>query len=298
MLLFMACDSEMPAETPSERVEVSFGALELKSESDINSLTLCVFRSDGSLDICVREQGSSLTASLLKGEMLSFYLIANAPESLTGAVAGERDLADTKVGLAMNSRSGLVMMGRGERRFDGPEAVHVALDRLVCKVSLGSLVPSFVGADYLHSAPVVLDRVYLINACGSVPLSMEPSSEVVFNPGARDADLPAPVADLLDCGPEVLLESPSALSLDLEFYCCPNPLEETMLVLELSIGGEKNYYPIPLPAMECNKEYRAEVVELLSWGSASPDVPVSRSSVDFSVNVLEWETVEKECVMY
>ena len=296
ILFFPDCTGEKPDATPP-RVEVSFSALSLKSDSDINAVSLLVFRSDGSLDAFVHREGHSLTASLLKGETLRYYLLANAPESLMRSVADEQTLNSLSVGLPLNERHSLVMLGKGEGSFDAPRVEHVTLDRLVCKVSLGNLIASFAGAGYLQGARVVLDRVYLLNVTGGVTLDLSPSAEKIYNVGVRDTSLPAALADLLDHESGIPLDSPSAVSLDLQFYCCPNPSEDTRLVLELSIGGEKNYYPLTLPAMECNKEYRAETVELLSWGSASPDVPVDRKSVDFEVKVADWGVSDDEYVL-
>ena len=49
--------------------------------------------------------------------------------------------------------------------------------------------------------------------------------------------------------------------------------------------------------MRCNYEYRADEVELLGWGSASPDVPVDRNALRWAVTVNPWGFEERNFVI-
>lgn len=275
----------------ADRAPVSFDA------GAVSSLDLCVFRSDGSLDTYCRRSGSVLTSTLPMNEDLYYYLVANAPEGLLAGIRTEAQLLSSKAWLKDNARSAFILTASGHGCFRGPSEEHLGMERTVCKVSVGRITPTFLGKGMMGGVTATLDKVWLINAPGSIPLSLQPSGADMLNYGNYDSSIPAPLADLLSCSPVMTLDGPTSRELDLSFYCCPNPVAGTRLVLELSIGGEKNYYPVTLPPMKCNYEYRAEEVELLGWGSASPDIPVERDALRWAVNVNPWGNEEKNFIM-
>lgn len=281
----------MSAIRRAERAPVSF------SVPGVSSLDLCAFRPDGTLDTYARQEGGSITASLTKNMALSYWLVANAREGLLDDVATEDLLREEKAMLADNGRNALLLVGKGSGRFSGRTEEHLDMDRMVCKVSIGKITPSFLGNTHLSNGNVTLDRVYLVNASGSVPFTGEPSRADMLNVASMDPALSGGLADLLSASPAIGLGDASPVDLDLSFYCCPNPEENTRLVLELTIAGQKNYYPITLPAMRCNYEYRADEVELLGWGSASPDVPVDRNALRWAVTVNPWGFEERNFVI-
>jgi hypothetical protein len=49
--------------------------------------------------------------------------------------------------------------------------------------------------------------------------------------------------------------------------------------------------------MQSNREYRIAELELLGWGSASPEVPVNRGRLSWDLTVMPWGTEEKNFVM-
>ena len=259
----------------------------------VSNLDLCAFGEDDMLETYVRQEGESLTASLRKNTGLSYWLVANAREGLLDNRENEDQFRDTKVFLADSGRDDFLLVGSGTGCFTGRTEKQLNMDRRVCKVSIGKMTPSFLTNTYLADSHVTLDKVWLINASGSVKLSGEASQEDMLNVGKMDANLSEKLTDLLVASPELNLVDASPIDLALSFYCCPNPAENTRLVLELTIAGQKNYYPITLPAMRCNYEYCADEVELLGWGSASPDVPVDRKTMRWAVTVNPWGFEEK-----
>lgn len=259
----------------------------------VSNLDLCAFGEDDMLETYVRQEGESLTASLRKNTGLSYWLVANAREGLLDNIENEDQFRDTKVFLADSGRDDFLLVGSGTGCFTGRTEKQLNMDRRVCKVSIGKMTPSFLTNTYLADSHVTLDKVWLINASGSVKLSGEASQEDMLNVGKMDANLSEKLTDLLVASPELNLVDASPIDLALSFYCCPNPAENTRLVLELTIAGQKNYYPITLPAMRCNYEYCADEVELLGWGSASPDVPVDRKTMRWAVTVNPWGFEEK-----
>lgn len=312
-LLAVACGKQPAQSVPAERINVVFRALtpSTKSvaddETNIVTLDALAFRTDGRLDSYARMAGEEITLSVTKGQSLSWWVVANAPEHALDGIATEDALNDLVSSLTDNASDALLMTGRGSGTYSGAtQSVAVALTRHVSKVSIGKLTASFLGTGEMSSATMTLDAVYLVNACGTVKYNLTPVAETWYNRLALDGTLSAPVKAFLweDGGARVL--SSSTAVLDMFFYACPNPTDNgrifstdpvwsprnTRLVLETSIDGVKNYYPVTLPSMRCNYEYRIEEVELLGFGSASPDTPVVREGMKWSVVVNSWGTEE------
>lgn len=274
-----------------ERVPVQFSA------PQNTGLDLFAFRKDGTLDVHARQTGDILTARLTKGESLCYWLIANLPDGSMDSVTDRDGLLGSKLFLADNSAGSPLMVGKGERTFIGNDNETVHVDRAVCKVFLGILRPSFLSTGLLAGTGVSLDRVFLMNAPSSIPVSLEPSAADLCNVGRPDETLPPALSAQLTRTPCIPLSDASAKNLGMAFYCCPDPSGNTRLVLEMTVCGIKNYYPVPLPAMQSNREYRIAELELLGWGSASPEVPVNRGRLSWDLTVMPWGTEEKNFVM-
>lgn len=276
-------------------------------EADVTSLDLLVYRvSDGSLDCSARLAGEdipSVSAPLSMGMELRYYVIANAPEGMPDAYGDEQSLLSGVTLLTHGSADGLVMWGTGGLVVEGDvPAIPVTLRRYACKVTLGSVSARFLDGS-TPSTKVCVGRVALVNVTGSTPWSGEPEcGDVWYNRGGVYADLPAKVKDMTvaDFGTPVPDSSP--VTLDAALYCMPNPTDNgvnggnstewsvrnTRLALELLVDGVANWYPLDLPAMQCNTNYVIERLILLGPGSDSPDKPVSRSEAEFSVSVTPW----------
>lgn len=270
--------------------------LRLRS-SGSRSLDLCAFRSDGSLYAHVRREGDSITAELAAGETMIWWLVADAPEELLETTASLAQLERAKVLLEDNTRESFVMTGYGAGVLTGNTEKVLNMRRLACKVSVGKLIPSFLGEEEYAGKRAVLERAFLLNAPSAVFLDGKPSADDMCNVGCLDSGLPRGLSDLVSCDLASNLEGTAACSLDLSLYCCPNPLGSTSLVLELSIEGETNYYPISLPPLQSNCEYHVPEVELLGDGSVSPDLPVDRKSVGFTIVVNPWENEYKNLIL-
>ena len=255
------------------------------------------FRRDGSLDIHTRQRGENLTARLTAGEALSYWLIENLPEGSLDRISEQSELLSSKLLLADYSEDAPLMIGCGSGVFSGQSARVIRTDRAVCKISLGNLTPSFLSRGLPAGSEASLDKVYLVNAPVSVPVTLEPSATDLCNVGGLDVLLPAVLQKQVLRTPALMLSDASTRNLGMDFFCCPNPAGNTGLVLELTICGIKNYYPLTLPPMQSNREYRIGNVELIGWGSASPDVPVERGRLCWDISVRPWGQEEKTFVM-
>ncbi|MBP5567494.1 MAG: hypothetical protein J6X57_08440 [Bacteroidales bacterium] len=261
------------------------------------SLDLCAFREDGSLYAHARQNGDTVSASLASGEPLTWWLIANAPEALLEDVVSLEQFRASKVSLEDNSRDSMVMTGYNRGILESDSEKTIQMDRVLSKVCIGKLTPVFLGDEEFANVETRLERVFLLNAATTVFLDGTPSDAEIRNSGRLDTNLSEALSDLLVCTPSLRLDGAGSIQLDKDLYCCPNPAGNTKLVLELTIAGETDYYPITLPRMECNREYRVEEVELLGWGSLSPDVPVDRRALSFSILVNPWGNEDKSLTL-
>lgn len=294
LLLVISCAKSTVSsweEGPRKMAGVSF------STTDCRTLDLCAFSLDGCLDVHVRQPGTELTAELNGSEPLYWYLIANAPEGLLDSVANISQLDNTELLLESTDPDHPVMVGKGMNLFQDGSEKTVIMNRVPCKVSIGFLSPLFLDTGTAEPAEAYLDRIFLINAPASIPLSLQPSADMLRNPGGLEPDLPDGLAVMLCRDLSLRLAGTETCSLDTSLYCFPNPLGNACLVLELSIEGRKNYYPIPIPSMKSNVEYHVEEIVLLGDGSPSPSIPVARTAIAYDVTVHPWNTVETTCMM-
>jgi len=288
------------------KVDVVFaGADVTKSVSGggdgVSVLDVLVFRQDGGyLDSHVRADGRQVVVEVSAGMPVRYYVIANASGDAFDRVSDETRFRALFCSLEDHC-DGVVMAGGGDGVFDGGETVTVSLDRLQSRVVLDKVTPRFLNTAY-QSSVVKIERVFLVNVNGGCPYAGGPAScDVWYNrlgmePTGRHVD------GLLAVSHSVVLDGPSSVVLDDALYCCPNPVDNgvtsvtapvwsvrnTRLVIELSIDGIANYYPVTLPAMSCNCSYVISEAVLLGPGSASPDVPVDRTSMSFSIQVNPW----------
>ena len=84
-------------------------------------------------------------------------------------------------------------------------------------------------------------------------------------------------------------------------YALPNPCtadtwsytstteRKTRFVLVASLNGKVCYYPIPLDPIGSNRSYDIKL-KLYNTGSSDPETPVSKGSLESSINVIDWNT--------
>jgi len=88
------------------------------------------------------------------------------------------------------------------------------------------------------------------------------------------------------------------------FHCYPNPSDgsefgrpATRLVIEGKLRGTTYYYPIDLPGLEADKQYRLDVT-LTRAGTTDPDTPAATGSVSVESRILDWDGRELDTVHY
>ena len=88
------------------------------------------------------------------------------------------------------------------------------------------------------------------------------------------------------------------------FYCYPNPSDGsefgrpvTRLVIEGKLRGTTYYYPIDLPGLQADVQYRMDVT-LTRAGTTDPDTPAASGSIRLESQVLDWDGRAWEDIHY
>lgn len=304
--------ASVTASSNSEKVTVSFmvdpssvaatRAVE-SGEAAVRSLDILVFRTDGSLDASARSVDSyEVTASVTSGKQLLYYVVANAPDDAFLSVVNLSGFLGGRVRLADNL-SGFVMFGSGSFTASGNGApLVVRVDRYACKVSVESVNVKW--ADSFTTLPSIsVGRVALINVVGSTPYSGVPDAgDLWYNRMGVDGGTDASVSSMIVASRSVPVTASGDLSLGVSLFAMPNPTDNsasstnapawsarnTRVALELIVDGVSNWYPVTLPAMQCNHHYIVKKLNVMGPGAASPDEDVIRSEVDFTIEVEDW----------
>lgn len=298
---------DIAPEAQRRTVSFSAGVATKAGDDGIGTLDALVFRENGQREAYARSGGNSVQVSLPTGIPLRWYLVANATASL-GSLLTESDLLSSRALLDGQTPSSVTMYGRGSGTIgDGTSTVGVELSRTVSRITLGSISPVFLKDSYQASA-VKLSGIHVINAAGSCPYTLIPYAGGVWhNRLGREPGLGQGLSAMLGRDMDMTLDGHTVEG-PWTFYACPNPTDNgidsrtapswsernTRLVVEISIDGVPNYYPMTLPAMECNTEYLIREAILKGPGSASPDIPVERHDMAFTVSVRPWEQIQTD----
>ena len=285
-------------------------------EADILSLDLLVFRADnGALDTYKRVSGgTSVSADLPVGVAVRYHVVANAPAGVLKGFADETSFLTARTYLYESTALSLLMHGGGVFTVtDGAPPVPVSLDRYVSKVSVRSIEVKWIDG-FVTPPSVSVGCVALINALGEQPWSGTPATgSLWYNKMGvvHENDGSAATANVMDmvCATYGLtVSSSAAVTLDGALYAMPNPASNSVnssthpdwsvrnsrVALELIVDGISNWYAVDLPSMQGNRHYVVTKMIVLGPGSDSPDIPISRSQIEFSLVVAEWEDIETD----
>lgn len=261
------------------------------AESKVNSLQVLVFRGDF-LDAYGKSSAANVSVSCTEGSR-TVYALVNAPD-LSG-VSTLTALKSKVVDLADNSEASFVMVGNKTVEIPASEAVSIDVERLVSRVVVKSISRDFESPS-LASLSFNVDKIYLVNAAGDAKLDLSGAPAKWYNEGSDKSQ----VAALLSDAPGTAIANKASYSTAHYFYTMPNPAtsKKTLLVIEATLGTQKYYYPVELPALENNCSYEISKITVKRPGSDSPTDPVSSSSASFTVRVTPWETttVDEEII--
>ena len=256
------------------------------NEAKVNTLQVLVFRGDFIDAYGTVNNASSLSLSCTAGSR-TIYAVVNAPD-LSG-VSSKSAFESMVVDLSANTPSAFVMVGSKTVTLPGTKSVEISVSRLVSRVVLKKITRNFTSPS-LAALGFKVDKIYLVNAAGSYNYGQSAAPAKWYNLDENKSELPT----LLSDSPAASIANNSSYSTLHYFYAMPNPASSkvTKLVVEATLGTQKYYYPIALPAMQPNKSYEITGITINRGGSDDPNTPVSSDNISFNVVVSNWTTSE------
>ena len=181
---------------------------------------------------------------------------------------------------------------------------QVTLRPMLAKVTLRSIACDF--SERAYAGERLQDvRAYLTYASETCrPFAPEDPPSSWLNAGRLDEAGTAALAH-----PETVLQTLTAslggrIYPSAGFYCYPNPSDGTSfgspvtrLVIEGKLRGTTYYYPIDLPGLEADVQYRLDVT-LTRAGTTDPDTPAVAGSIRLESQVLDWDGRDWEDIHY
>lgn len=321
-LLLGSCGKET-AGRPGGSVRVTFvvetpatkGAMAPGGETAIHSLDLIVFRPDGALEGYVRTtEGETVSASLVAGEELTYYILANLPAGRLLEVSSEDAFLSAMTYMTDMSAISMVMSGTGTLTLTpGSGEIQVGpvgLDRYACKISITDITMDWL-SDFVTKPSCVVNRVLVMNGRTAVPLSGVATATAdaywinKLTDERQDDDPASIVGALAYQNPNVALSSEQTVSLGSVVYAMPNSStseeiasdvpwapRQTRVCLEILVDGSPNWFSISLPAMVRNTHYIVSDLVLTGPGTLEPDMGIDRTAVSFGVYVSPWDANE------
>lgn len=268
---------QMETKVTGETATISAG------ESKVSSLQVLVFRGDF-LDAYAKSTSANASVSCTEGSR-TVYAVVNAPD-LSG-ISSLTALKSKVVDLSENSAASFVMVGSKSVTIPATGAVSIDVERIVSRVVVKSISRDFESPS-LAALSFKVDKIYLVNAAGNSKLDLSGAPTKWYNEGSNKSQ----VVTLLSDAPGAAIANKASYSTTHYFYAMPNPAsaKKTLLVIEATLGSQKYYYPVELPALEHNCSYEISKVTVKRPGSDTPTDPVSSSSASFTVKVTPWAT--------
>lgn len=282
------------------------------TEAKVNSLQIFVFNS-GSLDGYGSSNTRTATVSCTSGER-EIYAVVNAPD--LSAVTTKAGLLATVSTLA-NEVSNFQMIGSTTETLEYDGTVQIHVDRLAARVVIRGIKNAIENASLASQFKIV--SVYLTNAAGDVDYGKSAgyAPAAWYNRRGYEADnnLGSFTYDAVNAN-----VAAGATNSDVHFfYSMPNAFPgkvgleagETAytpracrLVIRVEIAGTLYNYPILLPALQSNKSYEINLVNITKNGNKDdgdhdpddPDdtdeeKPVEGFEEQFEIIVNDWDVV-------
>ena len=209
-------------------------------------------------------------------------------------------LADLPFRLADENPSAPMLYGTSEAGKMG----QVTLRPMLSKITLRSVACEFSERPYVGERLQDV-RAYLTYASEVCrPFSPEDTPSSWLNAGRLDETATGALSH-----PETVLQtlSPSLggrIYPDASFFCYPNPSDGTefgspvtRLVIEGKLRGTTYYYPIDLPGLKADTQYRMDVT-LTRAGTTDPDMPAVAGSIRLESRVMDWDGREWEDIHF
>ncbi len=323
-----SCNKEMPeVSVPADNglVKVLFAlpegspmtrATTEASESNVNRLDIAVVNG-GSIAYTGTATQNGVSIEVNPGTY-DVYAFVNAPSSfrsgfdtdnLIGTSISTLVSAVSKMG--DNSATNFIMSGNiTGKAIDGTTGtVVVPVSRHSSKVILQAMNVDFTGTPYVGKT-LTIKGIYMSNVFTEA--TYEPKE--IASPAATESlwlnkfgtiDATGAMAALtVESGLSIALADGGSNSTAHYFYPYPNAtnndvntldawsVRDTRLVIQARMQGESTdcYYHINIPDMKPNHKYVITAVNIKNLGGPDPEHNLEKQGVDFTVDVLDWET--------
>ena len=191
---------------------------------------------------------------------------------------------------------------------DLPEGLRrsgrITLRPMLARITLHSVACDFTGRSYAGE-PLRNVRAYLTWASRECrPMAVDDHPVAWLNAGHLDetetASLPHPEMVFSSVSPSL----GARIYPSLDFFCYPNPSDGgtfgqpvTRLVIEGKLRGTTCYYPIDLPGLQANTQYRMDVT-LTRAGTSDADTPAVAGTILLENRILDWDTRDWDDIHY
>lgn len=311
----VACSKEQkdaPESMPSsQQAELTIGLSQtskaggdVSADGTMNTIQVFVFNS-GILDA----YKAATAAEVALGEVQlkctqgirDIWVLVNAPQQ-SGTISASA-LASAVISMTETCGPGnFVMVGKaGGQNIGSVYQKDIAVDRIVSRVRLMK-VKRDMAANGLGSVEFKITRIYLSdaadNACYDIFTPQYPSKFLWQNPSGGSINVSNPLV-YKDAG-AVALQDGKLYETVNSFYSCPNPGNNTKLIVEVLLDGKYYTYPVPIGKVESNKTYDIGQLTITRPGNPSngDDVndpgenqEISYATATFTIKVNDWDPV-------
>ena len=180
----------------------------------------------------------------------------------------------------------------------------VILRPMLAKITLRSIACDFSERSYAGERlqDVRAYLTYVRQECR--PFAPEDSPAVWLNAGRLDEAETTALSHPETVFRELTSSLGGRIRPEAHFYGYPNPSDGTQfgspvtrLVIEGKLRGVTYYYPIDLPGLEADVQYRMDVT-LTRAGTTDPDTPAVAGSIRLESQVLDWDGRDWEDIHY
>lgn len=316
----VSCNKEMPeVSAPADNglVKVLFAlpegspmtrATTEASESNVNQLNIAVV-SGGTIAYTGSATQNGVTIEMNPGTY-DVYAFVNAPSAYRSGItvgASISTLVSAVSNMGDNSTTNFIMSGNiTGKAIDGTTGtVVVPVSRHSSKVILQAMNVDFTGTPYAGKT-LTIKGIYVSNVFTQA--TYEPKE--IASPAATESlwlskfGTPDSNPMITETGLSIALADGGSNSTAHYFYPYPNAtnndvntldawsVRDTRLVIQARMQGESTdcYYHIDIPGMKPNHKYVITAVNIKNLGGPDPEHNLEKQGVDFTVDVLDWET--------
>ena len=304
--LFLACTPQSQPEEPVSTARKVQMYIYPAGKTSIQGLDLLYFQDGPLFRLDAYQHLDGLSGNRVTGTSSTaarkVVILSNYPSDAYpwSELRSLESLADLPFRLEDEDPAAPMLYGESEAGKMG----QVVLRPMLAKITIRSIACDFSGRSYAGERLQDV-RAYLTYASQECrPFAPEDPPASWLNAGRLDETATAALSH-----PENVFRSlspslggrnyPSA-----DFHCYPNPSDGTVfgspvtrLVIEGKLRGVTYYYPIDLPGLEADVQYRMDVT-LTRAGTTDPDTPAVSGSIRLESQVLDWDGREWEDIHY